>query len=444
MSDSNEKLHGIVAYFADTDGLMAAARKVRDAGYKRWDSYTPFPVHGIDDAMGIKPTILPWIVLVMGLTGLSLGILLQWYTNAFDYVFLISGKPDWSLPANIPVAFEMVIAFSAFTTFLGMLALNKLPHLSNPLHKLEGFRRITDDRFAIVVEAADKNFDAGRVRSLLGSVSAELVEDCPADTSRAALPLWFHGVAAIATCLTFIPLAVAFKGRFATSEKPRYHVWPDMDWQRKRKTQTEWEMFPDGRAMRLPVEGTIAQGELRDDFELYFGVDQDSSVPDRVSYDAGSMGPGAEGRPAWLAGFPTAMVVDEALLERGQQRYNIYCAVCHGQQGNGLGSVALRAKALEAQKWGWVDPKSLVADNAKSYSNGELFHIVSQGVSTMKGYGSQIVPRDRWAIVAYVRALQKTQGIDRRDLDALGVDPADLKPAPTIDEMRVSSTDSAR
>ena len=97
MSDSNEKLHGIVAYFADTDGLMAAARKVRDAGYKRWDSYTPFPVHGIDDAMGIKPTILPWIVLVMGLTGLSLGILLQWYTNAFDYVFLISGKPDWSL-----------------------------------------------------------------------------------------------------------------------------------------------------------------------------------------------------------------------------------------------------------------------------------------------------------------------------------------------------------
>lgn len=444
MSDSNEKLHGVVAYFADIDGLMAAARKVRDAGYKRWDSYTPFPVHGIDDAMGIKPTILPWIVLVMGLTGLGLGILLQWYTNAFDYVFLISGKPDWSLPANIPVAFEMVIAFSAFTTFLGMLALNKLPHLSNPLHKLERFRRITDDRFAIVVEAADKNFDAGRVRSLLGSVSAELVEDCPADTSRAALPLWFHGVAAIATCMTFIPLAVAFKGRFATSEKPRYHVWPDMDWQRKRKTQTEWEMFPDGRAMRLPVEGTIAQGELRDDFELYFGVDQDSPVPDRVSYDAGSMGPDAQERPAWLAGFPTAMVVDEALLERGQQRYNIYCAVCHGQQGNGLGSVALRAKALEAQKWGWVDPKSLVADNAKSYSNGELFHIVSQGVSTMKGYGSQIVPRDRWAIVAYVRALQKTQGINRRALKALGVDPADLKPTPTIDDMRVSSTDSAR
>ncbi|MEC8493850.1 MAG: quinol:electron acceptor oxidoreductase subunit ActD [Planctomycetota bacterium] len=444
MSDSNEKLHGIVAYFTDIDGLMAAARKVRDAGYKRWDSYTPFPVHGIDEAMGIKPTILPWIVLVMGLTGLSLGILLQWYTNAFDYVFLISGKPDWSLPANIPVAFEMVIAFSAFTTFLGMLALNKLPHLSNPLHKLESFRRITDDRFAIVVEAADKNFDAGRVRALLGAASAEQVEDCPVDTSRAALPLWFHGLAAIATCLTFIPLAVAFKGRFATSEKPRYHVWPDMDWQRKRKTQTEWEMFPDGRAMRLPVEGTIAQGELRDDFELYFGVDQDSFVPDRVSYDAGAMGPSAEGRPAWLTGFPTAMVVDEALLERGQQRYDIYCSVCHGQQGNGLGSVALRAKALDAQKWGWVDPKSLLADNAKSYSNGEIFHIVSQGVSTMKGYGAQIVPRDRWAIVAYVRALQMTQGINRRELNRLGVDPADLKPVPTIDDVRVSSADAGR
>ena len=247
----------------------------------------------------------------------------------------------------------MVIAFSAFTTFLGMLALNKLPHLE-PVHKL-GASLHHDDRFAIVGRPRTRtSTPAAFVRCWLRERACR---GLPADTRARRCPL-VHGLAAIATCMTFIPLAVAFKGRFATSEKPRYHVWPDMDWQRKRKTQTEWEMFPDGRAMRLPVEGTIAQGELRDDFELYFGVDQDSPVPDRISYDAGSMGPDAQERPAWLAGFPTAMVVDEALLERGQQRYNIYCAVCHGQQGNGLGSVALRAKALEAQKWGWVDPKS--------------------------------------------------------------------------------------
>lgn len=446
MSDSNEKLHGVVGYYTDVEGLMAAARKVRDAGYKRWDSYTPFPVHGIDDAMGIKPTILPWIVLGMGLTGLCVGLLLQWYTNAYAYVFEISGKPDWSLPANIPVAFETVIAFSAFTAFFGMLALNKLPHLSNPLHKLERFKRITNDRFAIVVEAADKSFDAGRVRALLADGGAEHVEDCPVDTTRAALPLWLHGVAALMTCLTFIPLAMAFKGRFATSTQPRIHVWPDMDWQRKAKTQTAWSMFPDGRAMRLPVDGTVAQGELRDDHELYFGVAQGTAVPARTAYDAGTMG-AKDGEPQlqWLTGFPSAVVVDGALLERGRERYGIYCAVCHGAQGNGLGSVALRANDLDAAKWGWIPPKSLVEDNAKNYSNGELFHIASQGISTMKGYGAQVKPQDRWAIVAYVRALQKSQGLSERELETLDVDPSRIQDAPSLDDVRVSATtDGAR
>lgn len=438
MSDSNqqEKIHGVVAYYTDVDSVMEASRRVRDAGYKRWDSYTPFPVHGIDDAMGIKPTILPWIVLVMGLTGLGAGLLLQWYTNAYDYVYLISGKPDWSLPANIPVTFEMVIAFSAFTTFFGMLALNKLPHLSNPLHKLERFKRVTNDRFAICVEAADANFDAARVTSILSSANAEAVEVCPVDTSRAALPLWLHGIAAIATCLTFIPLATAFKGRFATSEKPRLHVWPDMDWQRKRKTQTEWEMFPDGRAMRLPVAGTVAQGELRDDFEYHFGVAQDSSVPAKVAYDPGSMGM-KEGVAQfdWLANFPSKVDVNLELLERGRQRYSIYCGVCHGDQGNGMGSVSLRAKEINAMATGWVQPKALHTDNAKAYSNGELYHIVTNGISTMKGYGAQVKPSDRWAIVAYVRALQKTQALSPNDNRLEGID---LKPAPTIQDVRVS------
>ena len=121
MADPNksDSIHGVVAYFHDVDGIKGAARKIRDAGFQRWDTYTPFPVHGIDEAMGIKPTVLPWIVLGMGLTGMCVGLLLQWYTNAFDYQFSISGKPTWSLPANIPVTFEVIIAFSAFTTFFG-------------------------------------------------------------------------------------------------------------------------------------------------------------------------------------------------------------------------------------------------------------------------------------------------------------------------------------
>ncbi|MBL6756872.1 MAG: DUF3341 domain-containing protein [Planctomycetes bacterium] len=434
MSDQkkNDEIHGVVAYFDDVDSVMSAARKVRDAGYKKWDAYTPFPVHGIDEAMGTKPTILPWIVLGMGLTGMACGLLLQWYTNAYDYVFLISGKPNWSLPANIPVTFEVVILFSAYTAFFAMLGLNKLPHLSNPLHKLPKFRRVTADRFAICVEAKDPNFDADRVRAILGADTSEM-EDCPVDTSRAALPLWFHAVMALVTCATFIPLSLAVKGRFATSEKPRYHVWPDMDFQRKRKTQTGWEGFEDGRSMRLPVEGTIPRGELRDDFELYFGVAQGSSVPPRATYDAGSMG---GEKHEWLQSFPTAVVVDEALLERGRERYGIYCGVCHGAQGNGLGAVALRAKAIDAEQWGWVSPKALQSDSAKAYTNGELFHIASHGISSMKGYGSQITPKDRWAIVAFVRAIQASQALPKAPGDL--PEGVDFEPVPTIKDVRLS------
>ncbi len=434
MSDQNQnsrEIHGVVAYYGDVDGIMNASRKIRDAGYKKWDAYTPFPVHGIDDAMGTKPTILPWIVLGMGLTGLFVGPGLPWYTNAFDSVFRIRGKPAWRLPANRPVPFQIIILCSAYTAFFGMLAPNKLPHLSNPLHKLERFKRITDDKFAICVEAKDPNFDMARVEKLLGEGS-EHIETCPVDESRAGLPLWMHGVAAILTCASFIPLSLAFKGRFAPSEKPRYHVWPDMDFQRKAKTQTGWEGFGDGRAMRLPPEGTVAEGELRDDVELYGGVAQGSTMPEKVAHDQLSK----DASLAWLTGFPAALEVDQAFLERGQERYGIYCSMCHGQQGDGIGTVALRAKSIDAARDGWIAPKALTSDVAKGYSNGELFHIASNGISTMKGYIAQVPAKDRWAIIAYVRALQATQGLHQSDAPR----DAEYKPVPTIESVRSSDS----
>ncbi|MBL4701909.1 MAG: DUF3341 domain-containing protein [Phycisphaeraceae bacterium] len=93
----------VVAEFDSVDSIMAAANKVREAGYSKWDVHSPFPIHGMDDAIGIKPTILPWIVLGGGITGCIGGLFIAWYSNAFEYPFLISGKPQFSLPANIPV-----------------------------------------------------------------------------------------------------------------------------------------------------------------------------------------------------------------------------------------------------------------------------------------------------------------------------------------------------
>jgi hypothetical protein len=170
------ELVGLLAEYTNVDQILKAARAVRRAGFTRWDVHSPFPIHGIDYAMGIKPTILPWIVLGMGLTGLASAILLQWYCNAFDYKFPISGKPYWSFPANVPIMFELTVLFSAYTAVFGMLLLNRLPRLYNPLFKHERFRRVTDDRFFVVLDASDPKFDEQASTRLLLDAGATVVE----------------------------------------------------------------------------------------------------------------------------------------------------------------------------------------------------------------------------------------------------------------------------
>jgi hypothetical protein len=174
------ELIGLLAEYPSVDQVLKAARAVRRAGFSRWDVHSPFPIHGIDYAMGIRPTILPWIVLVAGITGLVSAILLQWYCNAYDYKFLISGKPIWSFPANVPIMFELTVLFSAFTAVFSMLGLNGLPRLYNPLFKSERFRRVTTDRFFIVIDSSDPKFNEQETTRLLtdaGALGVERVED---------------------------------------------------------------------------------------------------------------------------------------------------------------------------------------------------------------------------------------------------------------------------
>ncbi len=185
---------GLVAEYDNVTDVTVAAEKVRDGGYKFWDVHSPFPIHGIDAAMGVKSTILPWLVLGAGLTGCVFGISMTAWINAFSikppapfdwtnlqgYQFLISGKPLWSFPANVPVIFECTVLFSALTAVFGMLLLNKLPMLYNPLFKLKNFRRATSDRFFIVIDAGDANYDEHKTLELLKStkpLTVETVED---------------------------------------------------------------------------------------------------------------------------------------------------------------------------------------------------------------------------------------------------------------------------
>lgn len=180
-------LYGYLVEFAHPDPLVDACRQVRDAGFKRWDAHTPFPVHGMDAAMGIRGTRLPWLVLGGGLTGLGLGLLMIWWMNGVDYPFVISGKPLFALESAAPVVFELTVLLSALTVFFGMWGLNGMPKLYHPLFRSERFRRATNDRFFLVIEASDPRFDRDRTPAFLeslGGLAVEPIEDV--DESSAA------------------------------------------------------------------------------------------------------------------------------------------------------------------------------------------------------------------------------------------------------------------
>jgi hypothetical protein len=159
-----------LVYLAEYDtpaDCMHAAEKVRDAGYERWDVHTPFPVHGMDGAMGLKDSPVGWIVLVMGLTGCLTAFILMWWTNGIDYPIVIGGKPGFSLPAMVPVMFELTILLSAFGAVFGMFGINQLPKHWHPVFYSERFERCSDDKFFVSVEAADAEFDIDDTRALL-------------------------------------------------------------------------------------------------------------------------------------------------------------------------------------------------------------------------------------------------------------------------------------
>ena len=168
--------YGVLAQFATPAALYHACERIRDEGFTRWDAHTPFPVHGLDKAMGLKRSPLPWIVLAMGLTGLAVGFGLQVWVHSVAYPLVISGKPFFAWPAFVPVAFEVGVLFAALGAVFGMFGLNKLPMHHHPLFQSKLFERVTDDSFFVSIEAWDPRFDATATPKLLESLGARSVE----------------------------------------------------------------------------------------------------------------------------------------------------------------------------------------------------------------------------------------------------------------------------
>lgn len=204
-------------------------------------------------------------------------------------------------------------------------------------------------------------------------------DDCRLTTKLARAAIAVAAVAAMAGC------------RGGISEEPPFHLIPDMDNQPKFKAQAANEFFSDGRAMRPLVDGTLAQGQFHEDEGPYTGKNPDGSFLGRVPY-----------------------TVDEKLLARGEERFNIYCSPCHDKTGSGQGLVIKRGYPL---------PVNLASEHSRGLKDGEVFDIISNGVRNMPGYRAQVPVSDRWAIVSWVRVLQRSQAAKMDDV------PADKKPS---------------
>ncbi len=197
------------------------------------------------------------------------------------------------------------------------------------------------------------------------------------------MPRWLSYTLVVLLVLSWVPLAIIAKARVSKSTQPRIHIIPDMDNQPKLKAQSSNPMFADGRAMRPPVAGAVAV---------------DAPDPGDPVTSGRRNGEFVEHMP---------MRVTMGMMRRGQQRFDIYCAPCHGLVGEGDGMVAKRADQL--QEGTWVPPTSLQSDLVRSHPDGKIFDIITNGIRNMPPYGPQIPVADRWAIVAYVRALQRSQ-----------------------------------
>jgi len=173
---SDGKTYGAVAEFESAAAVYRAAERLVSEGYRKLDTHTPFPIHGIDTVLKQGASHVGWICAMMGLIGVAAAQLMMWWMNGYDYKIWVSGKLPYDWPPTIPITFELMVLLSAFGAVFGMLGINKLPRLHHPIFKHSTIDRVTDDRFFMSVEASDPMFDSNRTVQLLESVGGSHVE----------------------------------------------------------------------------------------------------------------------------------------------------------------------------------------------------------------------------------------------------------------------------
>ena len=377
---AERELVGALALYETPDDAIAGAELARRNGFTRLDVASPYPIHGIDGILGAKPSRLGVLALVAGLTGTAVGKLAQWWMSSVNYPLNIGGKPLFSLPAFLPVTFEMMVLSASVATVIGLLfVILRLPVWGNALESSKYARRLTGDGFAVVVDARDPLFSVKSVEGLIRGENATAVELL----YREPLPGYYRERVASPTFILLLT-ALALCTAAATHSVWRWAgEFPPFDFmmrQAKLTPQHATDLLPNGRTMQMPVAGTIARGDM----PYLFAGDPEGAA----------------------AGLVNPVPVTAENLATGQHRYRVFCQPCHGPRAEG--NMSLTAK--------FPRPPSLHSTKVREWPDGRVFHVLTEGQNSMPSYAAQISKEDRWRVVHYVRALQRSRNAPDGDM----------------------------
>jgi mono/diheme cytochrome c family protein len=369
----------VVGLFESPRALLEAIPQLRARHAGRLEAYSPYPVHGMAEALGLRRSPLSAVALVMGIIGAVSALLFQLWAAGVDYPLITGGKSATSWQAFVPIMFELTVLFAAFTAALSMLLLfNRLPAWEHAMLSSRAIRAVTRDRFALSVEALpgvvlDADAVVGALRAA-GATEVEVLRPPPKCKAPTVHTLLAVALGAAVLCLV-LGYATYWTIKLFAALPPMVHleVQPRLD------PQQASRFFKDGRGMRLPAEGTVARGLM-------------PSLP-MTDAQAGA-------RPNPLA--PTAAVMD-----RGRRSYDTFCVVCHGPLADGTPTLSAAYGAK---------PANLQTQQFRDFPDGMIYRTIMEGKNAMPSYASLLDDDEIWSVVNYVRALQRAQNARDEDL----------------------------
>ncbi len=365
------------ASFAAPGLLLEAVKRLKQDGYRVLDTYTPFPVHGMDEAIGLKPSRLPKACLAFALLGLAIALGGQIWTSAFDYPLIVGGKPLISLPAFVPVSFELTVLLAGLGVVGTLFVVSGL----RPKFKVPDLHPgVNDDRFVVAAEIrAGASF--AEVQSMMAGLGALETELLIENRMLKGASLLDREATPVAYILAFLP-AVAVLAALPLLN--RDYLRRNVAWDGGMMAPVAYQSFdpapflPNGQVLQTPPRGTLSRSGL-------------SPLP----YGPGKAEAERAGRELVNPLQPT-----QANFSRGKLVYERSCAACHGRDGDNNSSVIVTR--------GLLAPAILVAPAVKAMPDGQIFHVATfGGPQKMKGLGDLISRDDRWKVVLYIRELQK-------------------------------------